>query len=106
MAIDNEPKNLQEFKSLIASDKLTAVDFHAQWCGPCKIVGPKFVKLVEVYPNVQFAKVDVDEGADIAEEYSIRAMPTFLFFKDGVKVGEVVGANIAAVEAKIKEFSS
>jgi thioredoxin 1 len=58
-----EPKNLTEFKALIAQDKLVIVDFHATWCGPCKLIAPKLAKLTEVYSDAIFAKVDVDDVA-------------------------------------------
>lgn len=56
-----EPKNLTEFKALIAQDNLVVVDFHATWCGPCKLIAPKLAKLTEVYTSAVFAKVDVDD---------------------------------------------
>jgi thioredoxin 1 len=55
------------------------------------------------YPNVYFIKLDVDEVSDVAQELGIRAMPTFLIFKNGEKVGEVVGANPPALKAAIEE---
>ncbi|ORZ17912.1 thioredoxin [Absidia repens] len=106
MPIENYPKNLAEFNTLIASDKLVVVDFHATWCGPCKLIGPKFEKLVEEYPGVVFAKVDVDDVPDVAAEVGVRAMPTFMFFKNGSKVGEVVGASLPNIVNKIKELSA
>ncbi|KAI8070451.1 Allergen Cop c 2 [Gongronella butleri] len=102
MAIQNVPKNLEEFNTLIASDKLVVIDFYATWCGPCKLISPKFEKLVDEYPDVIFAKVDVDEAADVAAEVGVRAMPTFMFFRKGAKVDEVVGANLANIVSKIK----
>ncbi|KAI8139912.1 thioredoxin-like protein [Fennellomyces sp. T-0311] len=99
-----EPKSLAEFQALIQGDKLVVVDFHATWCGPCRLIAPKFKKFAETYTDAIYAKVDVDEVPDVAAEYSVRAMPTFMFFKNGAKVGEVVGANAASVESKIKEF--
>ena len=54
------------------------------------------------YPNAKFYKFDVDEVPDLAQELGIRAMPTFLLFKNGDKVAEVVGANPKALEAAIK----
>ena len=54
------------------------------------------------YPNARFFKLDVDEVPDVAQELGIRAMPTFLLFKNKEKVGEVVGANPKALEAAIK----
>ncbi|KAI7887285.1 thioredoxin-like protein [Mucor mucedo] len=101
-----EPKNLAAFKELIAQDKLVVVDFMATWCGPCKLIAPKLVKFIGEYKDVVFAKVDVDDVAEVAAEYQVRAMPTIMYFKNGVKLGEVVGANVANIEAKIKEFSA
>ncbi|KAG2226564.1 hypothetical protein INT45_005050 [Circinella minor] len=99
-----EPKSLDKFKELISGDKLVVVDFHATWCGPCKLIAPKFKKFAEEYTDAIYAKIDVDEVPDVAAEYSVRAMPTFMFFKKGEKVGEVVGANAVNVENKIKEL--
>lgn len=94
-----------DFKALIsqaaAEGKLLVVDFHAQWCGPCKMIAPKIVKMAEELKDVcLFAKVDVDEAQEISEEYEIQAMPTFLCFSNGVKVGTVTGAN----EQKVREM--
>ncbi|ORY95083.1 thioredoxin [Syncephalastrum racemosum] len=101
----NHPKNLDQFKELIAKNKLVVIDFSAEWCGPCKVVGPKFAKLPESYPDIAFAKVDVDEAPDVAEFCSIRAMPTFQIFKDGKHVDEIVGATLPLVETKIKQHA-
>jgi thioredoxin 1 len=56
-----EPKNLAEFQKLISENELVVVDFHASWCGPCKLIAPKLKKFAEETTNVVFAKVDVDE---------------------------------------------
>lgn len=57
----------------------------------------------DTYTDARFYKVDVDEVPDLAQELSVRAMPTFMLFKDGEKVGEVVGANPVALETAIKK---
>ncbi|KAL7314400.1 thioredoxin trx1 [Mucor circinelloides] len=101
-----EPKSLAAFKELISQDKLVIVDFHATWCGPCKMIAPKLQKLANTFTDAVFAKVDVDEVADVAAEYQVRAMPTIMYFRNGQKIGEVVGANMANIEAKVKEFSA
>jgi len=87
--------------ALKADDKLLVLDCFAVWCGPCKVISPKVVEFSDKYPNVRFYKIDVDEVPDVAQELGIRAMPTFLLFKNGEKVGEVVGANARALEAAI-----
>lgn len=77
-----------------AGEKLVVVDFFATWCGPCKKMSPTIKKLAEEYADkVFFAKVDVDENSDTAEEQGISAMPTFLLYKNRVKVDSLTGAN-------------
>ena len=56
----------------------------------------------DTYTDARFYKLDVDEVPEVAQELSVRAMPTFMLFKDGEKVGEVVGANPVALETAIK----
>ncbi|KAL1587394.1 hypothetical protein WHR41_03915 [Cladosporium halotolerans] len=95
-----------DFDSALGEKGLMVVDFFATWCGPCKVIAPQVVKFSNNYTSARFYKVDVDEVPEAAQEHSVRAMPTFLLFKDGGKVGEVVGANPAALEAAIKEHSA
>jgi len=83
-------------------ETLMVLDCFATWCGPCKVIAPQVVKLSEKYPNARFFKLDVDEVADVAKELGIRAMPTFILFKGGDKIAEVVGANPKALEAAIE----
>lgn len=61
------------------------------------------VRMSQNYPSARFYKVDVDEIPEVAQELSIRAMPTFVLFKDGQEVATVVGANPSALEAAIKQ---
>ncbi|KAF2009971.1 thioredoxin-domain-containing protein [Aaosphaeria arxii CBS 175.79] len=88
--------------ALEAKDTLIVLDCFATWCGPCKVIAPQVLKYSKAYPEARFYKLDVDEVPDVAQELGIRAMPTFLLFKNGDKVGEVVGANPKALEAAIK----
>lgn len=79
----------------------------ATWCGPCKVVAPEIVKLSNAYPGARFYKLDIDEVPDVAQELGVRAMPTFMIFKDGQKVNEIVGAHVKAVEtAVVKELEA
>jgi len=98
-----EIKDLKEFHDLINGDKPTLIDFHAVWCGPCKVISPIVSKLAEKHTGVNFAKVDVDDVSDVAAEVGIKAMPTFLLFHKGEKIGEVIGANPGALATLAKQ---
>ena len=93
--------SVKEFESDLQSSPIAVLDCFATWCGPCKVIAPHVVTLSEKYPAATFYKFDVDEVPDLAQELGIRAMPTFLIFKKGDKVGEVVGANPRALEAAV-----
>ncbi|KAJ5496883.1 Thioredoxin, partial [Penicillium fimorum] len=75
------------------------VDFHAVWCGPCKVIAPVLEKLSDAHPEVQFYKVDVDALAQVAAENKVSAMPTFHFYNGGERKQEVKGANPPAIQA-------
>ncbi len=96
----------QNFKELLASGKPMVVDFWAQWCGPCKMVGPIVDELAKEYEGkVVIGKCDVDENSDLPGEFGIRSIPTLIFFKDGKQVDKHVGAATkAALEDKIKSL--
>jgi len=95
--------NKTEFDAAINDHDVVILDAFATWCGPCKVIAPEVVKYSDEYPSAYFIKLDVDEVPDVAQELGIRAMPTFLIFKKGEKVSEVVGANKVALLAAIKD---
>lgn len=92
---------LSELQALIDSGNPVAIDFYATWCGPCRIIGPRFDALSDKFPSITFVKVDVDQAGEIAQNMQISAMPTFIFFKDGKKVTTVVGADPTQLEAAL-----
>ncbi|KAF2829337.1 thioredoxin-domain-containing protein [Ophiobolus disseminans] len=92
-------------KAMEDKDTFVVLDCFATWCGPCKMIAPTIVKFSEKYPETRFYKLDIDEVPEVAKDLGIRAMPTFVFFKNGEKVGEVVGANPKAIEAGIQEHN-
>ncbi|MFA7081316.1 MAG: thioredoxin [Bacteroidales bacterium] len=83
------------FESVVKqSDKLVVLDFWAQWCGPCRQIGPVIEELsVEYDGRVVIGKVNVDESNDITSQFSIRNIPTVLFLKNGEVVDKLVGAQ-------------
>lgn len=86
--------------------RLVLLDCFATWCGPCKAIAPQIAKWSEdpEYSGIEFYKVDVDEVPDVAQELGIRAMPTFVLFKDGAPFKEVVGANPQAIKKALDEL--
>ncbi|XP_072933891.1 thioredoxin-2 [Epargyreus clarus] len=89
-------KDAEDLKNRLAEagEKLVVIDFMATWCGPCKMIGPKLEELAnEMADSIVVVKVDVDECEDIAAEYNINSMPTFVFVKSSKKLEEFSGAN-------------
>jgi thioredoxin 1 len=83
-----------EWQSIEASNKPVLVDFWAEWCAPCRMLGPTFEKLAEKYRNeITFAKVNVDELPDVAGKYSVRSIPTLLLLRQGSVLEQVVGTR-------------
>jgi thioredoxin 1 len=86
--------------------KIIVVDFTATWCGPCRLMAPVFSDLSKKYDILIFLKVDVDEVQEVTTEWEIRAMPTFLFIKDGKQIDKIVGANKADLEKKCHYYAT
>lgn len=84
-------KTVAEYDQLLKDNKSVFVDFYADWCGPCKMVGPLVEELSEEEKDVTFVKVNVDENPDIAQRYGIMSIPTLIAFKDGEIAGSILG---------------
>jgi thioredoxin 1 len=91
MALEINDANFDEL--VLQADKPVLVDFWAEWCGPCRMVGPIVNELADDYAGrLVVGKVDVDSNPGIATKFGIRNIPTILFFKGGVVVEKHVGA--------------
>jgi len=83
----------KEFQQEVLDYKgLVLVDFFAPWCGPCKLTSPILDELSEEKKEVKFIKIDVDQNGDLAGQYNVFSIPTFVLVKDGKVVSQFVGA--------------
>jgi len=95
---------LSDLKALIDSGAAVLVDFFATWCGPCKLLSPRLHVLAQENRSVNIIKVDVDQAAEISEEYAVSAMPTVIGFCGGEKIDTVVGFNDGKITALVQRL--
>ena len=93
-------------KDVIKHEGLVLVDFWAVWCGPCKMIAPTIEELSKEYEGkLKVVKLNTDENPDIASKYKIMGIPTLIFFKNGEKVDQMVGAvPKPQIKSKIDSF--
>jgi thioredoxin 1 len=92
-----------DFDAQVKDRPLLVVDFWAEWCGPCRMVAPVLEELAGEYAGrIAVGKVNVDENRQVAARFGIRSIPTLLFFHDGARVDQLVGAHPkGTIKAKI-----
>jgi thioredoxin 1 len=101
MALQFTDTNFQS--EVIESSTPVLVDFWAEWCGPCKAIGPIIDQLSdELAGQAKVGKVNVDNARDLAVKYGVRSIPFLLFFKDGEVKDQIVGANVTKDQLKAK----
>ena len=91
MALEFTDSNFEALA--LKSDKPVIVDFWAEWCGPCKMIGPAVEEIAKEYDGkAVVGKLNVDENPQVASKYGIRSIPTILYIKNGEVVDKQVGA--------------
>ena len=100
MAIQHDPLS-NELQARIDAGVPVLIDFHAAWCGPCRMIAPKYQELSDAKPGIEFYKVDVDKRPELAAKMGVTAMPTFIGFKGGKQVKMVMGADVRQLESLV-----
>lgn len=102
MALEFTDANFET--TVLQSDKLTVIDFWAEWCGPCRAIGPVIEELSKEYADtVNIGKVNVDHNPNLSVQYGITSIPAILFIKNGQIVDKQIGAvPKSALDKKIQ----
>ena len=79
-------------QEVLQADQTVLVDFYADWCGPCKMMGPVVEELAGEESNVKVCKINIDEEMAVAQKDGVMSIPTFISFKNGEVAGKQVGA--------------
>lgn len=93
-------------EEVLKAESLVVVDFYADWCGPCQMMGPIVEELSKDYEgSVKIGKLNVDQAGDISGQYKVMSIPSILFFKKGEVVDTVVGAvSKDVLQQKVEQY--
>ncbi len=86
-----------DFKTFLDKNAIVVVDYWAEWCAPCKIMSPVLEEISKEFTNIKFAKLNVDEHPEIAQDFEINAIPTLIVFHKGKELTRLVGFITKAV---------
>lgn len=103
-------KTIDELSTVLNSSPLVVLDFHAPWCGPCKVAMPHYASLATKYPNVQFLKLDLNQADKrIASLFSVRSIPLFVVIHNNQEVqrheGYEAGVTLEAIASTLTRLS-
>lgn len=94
--------NQEQFDKAVPAAPIAMVDFWAEWCGPCRMLGPTIEKLGEDYAGkALIGKVNVDEEPELAARYGVMSIPTVIFFRDGAELERKVGLMPGEIYAQV-----
>ncbi|MBP3387496.1 MAG: thioredoxin [Clostridia bacterium] len=85
--------NKENFDEIINSNVPVLIDFYADWCGPCRMVGPIIEEIAEERDDVIVGKINVDNDPELAERFNVFSIPTIVVLKDGEEVNRIMGAR-------------
>ena len=85
--------NNENFESVKNSDKTVLLDFYADWCGPCRMVGPIVDEIAEENPQFLVGKINIDEEPNLAEQFGVVSIPTLVVMKNGEVLQQSTGAR-------------
>lgn len=95
MSVNHINKNNFETE-VLKSDKKVLLDFYADWCGPCKMVGPIVEEIANEFPQYKICKINVDEEPELAAEFDVMSIPSFFVLENGRVLNQSVGAKTKA----------
>lgn len=92
--------NIEEINEILKCESKIIIDFFAEWCGPCRSMAVYIDEYAIKYKNsIKFYRINVGEQEELAKKFNIEALPTFQFFKDGIKTDELVGASVNSLSS-------
>lgn len=84
--------NSDEFEALIQNNEIVFLDFWATWCAPCKVFAKTFEQVANQYPNIMFAKINIEQETQLAELFHIQSIPHLMVFKQGIAIYSEAGS--------------